>query len=329
MRHRWSLAALSLALFACGAPGAPGEPLGQTESALSANDQTAFDFFLGKGLTNFQAAGIVGNLDQESGMDPTIEQSGGGPGRGIAQWSVGGRWDTDPNENVLAYATMEGQSPTSLGLQLDFIWYELTTFPGYGLAALEGSTNVTDATIAFEMAYEGCGTCDQSQRVAYAQAALTAYGADKVDGGPLVEDAGTSCMVPGIDAPGQCILTTDCAALPNHVSTPGYCPGPTDIECCTATAAPGAPDASTDGATAGDGATPHDSGAASADAAHEDGSEGGPTGPKLDPGATGGGGSRGCSVAPQERGAPDAAMMLAGLGLLLVARRPRRRSHRA
>jgi hypothetical protein len=136
----------------------------------------AFDFFVGKGLTSFQAAGIVGNLDQESNDDPTSVQAGG-PGRGIAQWSAGGRWDTDSNDNVLWYAGVEGLSSTSLQLQLDFIWYELTTFSGYGLAALKASTNVTDATIAFETDFEGCGTCDQANRISYAEAALAAYGA--------------------------------------------------------------------------------------------------------------------------------------------------------
>src|SRR5579863_10246567 len=113
-----------------------------------ANDKAAFDYFLGKGLVNFQAAGIVGNLDQESGVDPTAVQSGG-PGRGIAQWSVGGRWDTDANDNAVWYAAQQGQSVDSLQLQLDFIWYELTTFPNYGLASLIASTDVTSATIAF------------------------------------------------------------------------------------------------------------------------------------------------------------------------------------
>ena len=92
---RCSLVALGLgfgaAVAGCGA--GPGESLGESSSALTSfpNDQAAFDYFLGKGLTNYQAAGIVGNLDQESGVDPTAVQSGG-PGRGIAQWSVGGRW---------------------------------------------------------------------------------------------------------------------------------------------------------------------------------------------------------------------------------------------
>ncbi len=180
---RWSFVApgLLVALAACGdaAPGSTAstaEPTASVASDLFANDQTAYDYFLGKGLTNFQAAGIVGNLDQESGVDPSSVQQGG-PGRGIAQWSVGGRWDTDANDNVLAYASKQGQSSTSLTLQLDFIWYELTTFSGYGLAALKASTNVTDATVAFETDFEGCGTCDQSTRISYAQGVLSAYGA--------------------------------------------------------------------------------------------------------------------------------------------------------
>src|ERR1700722_8349960 len=100
---------LALAVTACGGPG-PGEAIGQNEAPVTfTNDQAAFDYFLGKGLANFQAAGIVGNLDQESGVNPTAVQSGG-PGRGIAQWEVGGRWDTDANDNATWYAGQQGQS---------------------------------------------------------------------------------------------------------------------------------------------------------------------------------------------------------------------------
>jgi MYXO-CTERM domain-containing protein len=171
-------ALVAVTTFACGAPPGGGEAVSSSSAAAStafANDQTAYDFFLGKGLTNFQAAGIVGNLDQESGIDPGAVQAGG-PGRGIAQWSVGGRWDTDANDNVLAYATKEGEASSSLTLQLEFIWYELQTFSGYGLGALQASTNVTDATVDFETDFEGCGECDQSTRISYAESVLAAYG---------------------------------------------------------------------------------------------------------------------------------------------------------
>jgi uncharacterized membrane protein YgcG len=164
---------LGLALAGCGdaGPAVPGEPVGQVQSDLFANDVTACNYFVGKGLTDFQAAGIVGNLDQESGVDPTAVQYGGGPGRGIAQWSVGGRWDTSTNDNATWYANKTGEGLWTLQLQLDFIWYELTNV-GYGYSALKATTNVTDATTVFQDDFEICGTCDASTRIAYAQAVL-------------------------------------------------------------------------------------------------------------------------------------------------------------
>ena len=175
---RGLLVALSLgaafALAGCGdaGPSAPIERTATEQADLFANDVTACNYFVGKGLTNYQSAGIVGNLDQESGVNPGAVQAGG-PGRGIAQWSVGGRWDTDSNDNAVWYAGKEGQSVESLQLQLDFIWYELTTFSGYGLASLKASTNVTDATVTFETDFEGCGQCDQSTRISYAEGVLS------------------------------------------------------------------------------------------------------------------------------------------------------------
>jgi hypothetical protein len=32
---------------------------------------------------------------------------------------------------------------------------------------------------------------------------------------------------------GECLSTAACASLGGYVSTPGFCPGPSDIECCT------------------------------------------------------------------------------------------------
>src|SRR6476469_697665 len=167
---------LACAILVGGCVGGP--PVDETTEALEpafANDKPAYAVFGGKGRTNFQAAGIVGNLDQESGVNPASVQFGGGPGRGIAQWSVGGRWDTS-NPNVLAYAKSKGVSATSLNLQLEFIWLELTTV-GYGYAALKATTNVTDATLVFMDKYEFCGTCASAQRISYAKSVLNAYGA--------------------------------------------------------------------------------------------------------------------------------------------------------
>jgi hypothetical protein len=176
------LASLSAVTAGCG--GAGGEDVGSSAAAVtSSNNKTAYEYFVGKGLSSVQAAGIVGNLDQESSMNPSVAQYGGGPGRGIAQWSEGGRWNADNRDNVAWYAKGKGESEYSLSLQLDFVWYELETFGDYGLAELRKATTVTEATVAFEDDFEGCGECDQSQRIAYAEAALSAYGHGSSGGG--------------------------------------------------------------------------------------------------------------------------------------------------
>jgi hypothetical protein len=184
------LGALAVAAVsaACSAPGEDAAGVDREAASTFANDKTAYDYFRGKGLTNFQAAAVVGNLDQESGVNPTISQNGGGVGRGIAQWSAGARWDTTKGDNVMTFAAMQGQSATSLGLQLDFMWFELTMFPAYGLAELKASTTLNDATQVFEDKYEGCvyanfPECALPQRQKYAATVFAAYMNDPVMGG--------------------------------------------------------------------------------------------------------------------------------------------------
>lgn len=139
------------------------------------NAETAFDFFVGKGLTTRQAAGIVGNLIVESGMDPDIEQIGGGPGRGIAQWSAGGRWDTYDKDNNVWYAGTIDKGYKTLAAQLRFTWYELDSFSYYGLGGLKDATTVAAATTVFMTEFEGCGDCHETRRVDYAKQAYDRF----------------------------------------------------------------------------------------------------------------------------------------------------------
>ncbi len=177
-----------VSLIASGCAGSVDES-SMSEAALSSNEHTAFNYFVAKGLSGVQAAGVVGNLMQESNVIPTSVQYGGGPGRGIAQWSVGGRWDTDRGDNVVAYASSTGGSRWALNTQLDFIWHELENFSGYGLSALRGSGSISAATITFQDRFEGCGECDESTRIKYAEQVLSAYGASSGGGG----NSGAGC----------------------------------------------------------------------------------------------------------------------------------------
>ena len=132
----FALASSALAV-GCAGQGSTEVDGSETSSALTTSEKTAYDFFVARGLKNYQSAGIIGNLIQESNVNPGSVQYGG-PGRGIAQWSEGGRWNADGHDNAVWYASTKGESVDSLELQLEFVWYELTTFPGYGLASLKG-----------------------------------------------------------------------------------------------------------------------------------------------------------------------------------------------
>lgn len=176
--------ATSIALAGCAtSDDMDGEEL-TDEAAMLNNEQTAFNFFVSKGLTKIQSAGIIGNLMQESSVSPTAVEFGGGPGRGIAQWSVGGRWDTSKNDNVTLFASQHKESKTALNTQLNFIWYELNTF-GYGFAQLKEDTTISAAVSTFQSKYEICGTCDSSRRLSFAEDAFNKYGGGKT--GPAAE----------------------------------------------------------------------------------------------------------------------------------------------
>jgi hypothetical protein len=146
-----------------------------SEAALSNNARTAFNFFVSKGLTDIQAAGVVGNLMQESSVIPTAVEFGGGPGRGIAQWSIGGRWNSG-SKSLASFAAARGLDRWALKTQLDFIWHELTVIGGYGFNELRAATTITTAVTVFQNKYEICGTCSQTKRLQYAREALADFG---------------------------------------------------------------------------------------------------------------------------------------------------------
>lgn len=145
-----------------------------TTVALVGNDniEKAFNYFNGKGgLTAEQAAGIVGNLEQESHLNPRSVQGGGGPGRGIAQWSLTDRWAALQN-------WASGRDIYDLATQLDYIWYEMKNVAPWDktLGDLKATTTVDDATQTFELDFEKAGDPNMAQRISYARDALKLYG---------------------------------------------------------------------------------------------------------------------------------------------------------
>ena len=62
-----------------------------------------------------------------------------------------------------------------------FIWFELTTFSGYGLAQLRAANTVSAAVTAFQDKFEICGQCDSQNRINFANQALSTFGAGQSD----------------------------------------------------------------------------------------------------------------------------------------------------
>jgi hypothetical protein len=89
---------------------------------------------------------------------------------------VGARWNASRGDNLASFAAQHGGSPWSLDTQLAFIWFELQSFPTYGLAELRRARTVDAAVLAFQREFEVCGNCKATRRIQYAKAALAAYG---------------------------------------------------------------------------------------------------------------------------------------------------------
>lgn len=132
------------------------------------NEQTIWTFLIGKGLQPFMAAGIMGNLQQESSFNPNLT---GASGLGIAQW-IG-----DRRTAVDAYAASVKLPDTSLSVQLNYLWKELTSNYSAALSAVQSSTTASAAAAAFEANYEkASGGGDLPQRQTNAEAILTQFG---------------------------------------------------------------------------------------------------------------------------------------------------------
>ena len=167
----------------------------------SNNVEKTMNFFVGKGLSAMQAAAIVGNLEQESGqgIDPKSVQPGG-PGRGSAQWSVGGRWDIQQGDNLVTFYIPKyaaGTSEWDLGVQLNFIWYELNNFPVYEFGPFKAATTLADATSIFEAKFEIAGIAALSNRINYATTAYNMYRQVHGGGGAITGSGSCGTVIAG------------------------------------------------------------------------------------------------------------------------------------
>lgn len=112
------------------------------------NEEKIFNYLIGKGLSVNQAAGIMGNIQAESGFDSAAVEKGG-TGIGIIQWSFG------RNAALKAAAIQKGVPWQDLGFQLDFMWNELnTSYKKSVLDPIRAAATLQDATYIWLTKYE-------------------------------------------------------------------------------------------------------------------------------------------------------------------------------
>jgi hypothetical protein len=205
-----------------------GTGSGDTTLVGSDNATKAWNFFKAQNFDDTHVAAILGNLQQESGINPTLVEGNnshpelpknstdpaglpvvdgwpGGqtrqPGWGLAQWT--------PSAKVIN--TARGLNITTnigdIGTQLNIILGEMKgTTPTGKTGFVEGftaTTNLADATQYFVHYYEG--PLIVGPRLTYAQQFLTKYGGTVPTGTPTTDVTGSS--------------GSDCSSLPPDCST--------------------------------------------------------------------------------------------------------------
>jgi hypothetical protein len=142
----------------------------------STNIEKAYNYFIsreGGGFAPYQAAGIVGNLMQESGtlksgdINPLALNVSEGS-FGVAQWNPA-RGAGARLEQLKKWSSENGLNYRSLEAQLAFIKYELYSKSYFGLYQLRNAKTAAEASIAFEKYYERPAPGSTDKRIAYAE----------------------------------------------------------------------------------------------------------------------------------------------------------------
>jgi len=151
-----SLAGGIASLFGGAANAAEFNPaadyLGGGDFSGSSGQDQAMNYFMSQGLTKDQAAGIVGNLMQESGagLDPMAKNKTGH--RGLAQWDKN-RW-----ANFEKWAKQKGLDVNTREAQLQWIMEEMRTGSGgLGIERFKKTKTAAEAAALFVKDFERSG----------------------------------------------------------------------------------------------------------------------------------------------------------------------------
>ncbi|HAP3837491.1 TPA: peptidoglycan DD-metalloendopeptidase family protein [Enterococcus faecalis] len=145
-----------------GSGGNDGDVPPELTTEKEKNAWAVWQFLKSKGYSEQAAAGILGNMDQESGIMPDIDEGGGGPGYGLVQWTspIAGESGRAYVQRLLAQAGISGDYrniTTQLKL-LDWHMHNGQYIPSaaypYSVTEFKALTDIGTATMAFEANFE-------------------------------------------------------------------------------------------------------------------------------------------------------------------------------
>lgn len=148
--------------------------------AESGTGQQAMKFFMDKGWSKEQAAGIVGNLMAESGTSLKTNAGGdNGESYGLAQWH---------KDRRAMFNKIYGKDMTQAGFdeQLEFVNWELNNTEKRAGAALRGATTAADAAAIVDKYYERSAGLHTQKRMDFAQKLMEGNGTQTASTAPGV-----------------------------------------------------------------------------------------------------------------------------------------------
>lgn len=145
-----------------GSGGNDGDIPPELTTEKEKNAWAVWQFLKSKGYSEQAAAGILGNMDQESGIMPDIDEGGGGPGYGLVQWTspIAGESGRAYVQRLLGQAGISGDY-RNINTQLQLLEWHMhngqyipsADYP-YSVAQFKALTDIGTATMAFEANFE-------------------------------------------------------------------------------------------------------------------------------------------------------------------------------
>jgi TP901 family phage tail tape measure protein len=137
----------------------------------SSNMDIIWNFFKSKGFSDAIVAGIMGNLQLESGFSPTALNKSSGA-FGLAQW-LGGR-----KTALSSFAKSSGTSMSDIHTQLNFLWKELNSTEKRTMNYLNANQGASASEIAaaFDKLFERSEGTHIPTRQSYANQILAQFG---------------------------------------------------------------------------------------------------------------------------------------------------------